>query len=831
MSNKTVKEFAEMISIPLDDFLQLLKQSGIKNILPDDLISDEERDKLMAQVRGNATPGKSPTLSRMKKTTLKQSVSASGGVSAKIKMVDVQIKKSKIDLKPKIPKITTKPTAKPTPTKKTANKKTPTKKQDKAVETPEVSTKVVPVSAVSQRKKAELEADIEKNAEKVRKQAAAKQQQTLHKKKQPGTAKPTTKSRPKRIRGSSSMPSPIAAKKARAKKGKQKKIQLAANLEAKHQFEKPAAIIAQDVAIPETIMVAELAQRMSIKAGKAIKELIKLGMMVTINQTIDQATAAILVEEMGHNPILQNDYDIEKEMLADVTSSTDDTRKTSARAPIVTVMGHVDHGKTSLIDFIRKTRVAAGESGGITQHIGAYQVKTDHGNVTFLDTPGHAAFTAMRARGAEITDIVIIVVACDDGVMPQTKEAIKHAKIAKVPIVVAVNKMDKPGASADKVIQEMAALEVTPEDWGGDSPFLEISAKTGQGIDALIEALILQAEILELQAPAIGAATGFVIESRLDRGRGPVATVLVQKGTLQKGQIILCGHEYGRIRAMFNENGKAVTSAGPSVPVEVLGLSGMPDAGEEFIFARNEKAARELAVHRGERNKSSKHIAQQAAKLDNVFSKMEASDKVAILNIIIKTDVYGSLEALRDALLALSTDEVAVKCIYGGIGGINENDANLAGTSGAILIGFNVRADASANKLIQEKGLDLHYYSIIHEAIDEIKRALSGMLAPQIQEKIVGLAQVRDVFKSPKLGDIAGCMVTEGTVKRNLPIRVLRDNVVIYEGQLESLRRFKDDVGEVKMGTECGIGVKNYNDVRADDQIEVFERIQVSREL
>lgn len=360
---------------------------------------------------------------------------------------------------------------------------------------------------------------------------------------------------------------------------------------------------------------------------------------------------------------------------------------------------------------------------------------------------------------------------------------------------------------------------------------MEISAKTGQGIDALIEALILQAEILELQAPAIGAATGFVIESRLDRGRGPVATVLVQKGTLQKGQIILCGHEYGRIRAMFNENGKAVTSAGPSVPVEVLGLSGMPDAGEEFIFARNEKAARELAVHRGERNKSSKHIAQQAAKLDNVFSKMEASDKVAILNIIIKTDVYGSLEALRDALLALSTDEVAVKCIYGGIGGINENDANLAGTSGAILIGFNVRADASANKLIQEKGLDLHYYSIIHEAIDEIKRALSGMLAPQIQEKIVGLAQVRDVFKSPKLGDIAGCMVTEGTVKRNLPIRVLRDNVVIYEGQLESLRRFKDDVGEVKMGTECGIGVKNYNDVRADDQIEVFERIQVSREL
>jgi translation initiation factor IF-2 len=474
--------------------------------------------------------------------------------------------------------------------------------------------------------------------------------------------------------------------------------------------------------------------------------------------------------------------------------------------------------------------VAAGEAGGITQHIGAYQVKTDHGSVTFLDTPGHAAFTAMRARGAEVTDIVIVVVAADDGVMPQTKEAVEHARAANVPIIVALNKMDKPDANPDRVMQELANLNVVPEEWGGDVQFLKISAKVGTGIDELIEALIVQAEVLELKAPASGIASGICIESRLDKGRGAIATVLIQKGTLSKGEFVLCGHEYGRIRAMFDENSHAIKSAGPSAPVEILGLSGTPAAGDEFLVVQNERIARELAAHREERKKTTRQAAAQASKLDDVFSRMAAGE-TATLNVVIKTDVQGSLEALRESLVGLSSEEVQVKCIYGGVGGINEGDANLALASSAILIGFNVRADAVARRLIEEKDIDLHYYSIIYEAIDEVKRAINGMLAPEIQEKIVGLAEVRDVFRSPKFGAIAGCLVVDGFVKRNLPIRVLRNNVVIYEGQLESLRRFKDDVNEVKMGMECGIGVKNYNDVKEGDQIEVYERVEVKREL
>jgi translation initiation factor IF-2 len=515
-------------------------------------------------------------------------------------------------------------------------------------------------------------------------------------------------------------------------------------------------------------------------------------------------------------------------MLAEVTE--EDNHPELPRAPIVTIMGHVDHGKTSLLDYIRKTRVAAGEAGGITQHIGAYQVKTDHGSVTFLDTPGHAAFTAMRARGADVTDVVIIVVAADDGVMPQTKEAVEHARAAKVPIIIAMNKMDKPGANPDKVMQELSVIDVLAEEWGGDVQFLKISAKTGQGVDDLIESLIVQTEILELKAPIDGAASGIVIESRLDRGRGAVATILVQRGTLENGQMVLCGHEYGRVRAMFNENGKAIKTAGPCEPVEILGLSSTPNAGDEFLVVQNERIAKELAKHREDRKRFTRHAAQQASKLDEVFSKM-TSGELASVNLVLKTDVQGSLEALRSSLIDLSNDEVEVKVVYGGVGGINEGDVNLALASGAILMGFNVRADATSRRMIEERGVDLHYYSIIYEAIDEVKKSISGMLAPEIKEQIVGLAQVREVFKSPKLGAIAGCMVIDGFVKRNLPIRVLRENVVIYEGQLESLRRFKDDIAEVKMGMECGIGVKNYNDVRAGDQIEVFERIEVKREL
>jgi len=590
----------------------------------------------------------------------------------------------------------------------------------------------------------------------------------------------------------------------------------------------PVGPIVREVTVPEFIIVSDLAQKMSVKAAEVIKQLMKLGVMATINQSIDQETAAILVEDMGHKPVMQSDDDLEQEMLAEVKA--DESLDLQPRAPIVTIMGHVDHGKTSLLDYIRKTRVAAGEAGGITQHIGAYQVKTDHGSVTFLDTPGHAAFTAMRARGADVTDVVIVVVAADDGVMPQTKEAVEHAKAAKVPIIVAMNKIDKADANPEKVMQELANINVIPEEWGGDVQFLKVSAKTGEGIDELIEALILQTEILELKAPVEGAASGIVIESRLDKGRGVVATVLVQRGTLEKGQMVLCGQGFGRVRAMFNENGKPLKEAGPSTPVEILGLSSTPNAGDELLVVQNERVAKELAEHREERIRSSRHAAQQASKLDEVFSRMTAGETTA-LNVVLKTDVQGSLEALRGSLLALSTPEVEVKVIFGGVGGINEGDANLALASSAILIGFNVRADATARKLIEEKGIDLHYYSVIYDAIDEVKKAISGLLAPEIKEQIVGLAEVRDVFRSPKFGAIAGCMVVDGYVKRNLPIRVLRENVVIYEGQLESLRRYKDDVSEVKMGMDCGIGVKNYNDVKVGDQIEVFERTEVRREL
>ncbi|MGZ4991395.1 MAG: translation initiation factor IF-2, partial [Methylobacter sp.] len=663
-----------------------------------------------------------------------------------------------------------------------------------------------------QEKDLRLEESIKRNADKVRQQASAKQE-ILHRKKQ-------------QEEGSHAGAGGRDSKKTK-KKGK-KNERVAVKPEGKHQFEMPVEPIVKEVTIPEMIIVSDLAQKMSVKAAIVIKHLMKLGIMATINQSIDQETAAILVEEMGHKAIMQSDDDLEQDMLAE--AQEEDNRVELPRAPIVTIMGHVDHGKTSLLDYIRKTRVAAGEAGGITQHIGAYQVKTDHGSVTFLDTPGHAAFTAMRARGADVTDVVIVVVAADDGVMPQTKEAVEHARAADVPIIVAMNKIDKPDANPDKVMQELANIDVLAEEWGGDVQFLKISAKTGEGIDDLIEALIVQTEILELKAPVEGAASGIVLESRLDKGRGVVATVLIQKGTLESGQMVLCGHEYGRVRAMFNENGIAIKEAGPCAPVEILGLSGTPNAGDEFLVVQNERIAKDLAKHREDRKRLSRHAVQQASKLDEVFSRMTTGE-IASVNLVLKTDVQGSLEALRSSLVSLSNDEVEVKVVFGGVGGINEGDANLALASGAILMGFNVRADAAARRLIEEKGIDLHYYSIIYEAIDEVKKAISGMLAPEIKEQIVGLAEVRDVFKSPKFGAIAGCMVVDGYVKRNLPIRVLRNNVVIFEGQLESLRRFKDDATEVKMGMECGIGVKNYNDVQPGDQIEVFERIEVKREI
>ncbi|WP_105255354.1 translation initiation factor IF-2 [Pseudoalteromonas sp. T1lg75] len=614
---------------------------------------------------------------------------------------------------------------------------------------------------------------------------------------------------------------PEAPVKLKGKKGK-----LKAPTSLQHGFQKPVADKKAEVRIGETITVAELASRMAVKGAEVVKTMMKMGDMVTINQVIDQETAQLVAEEMGHKVVVVRENELEEKVLSDRSEGG----KAESRAPVVTVMGHVDHGKTSTLDYIRKAKVASGEAGGITQHIGAYHVDTDNGMITFLDTPGHAAFTSMRARGAKATDIVILVVAADDGVMPQTKEAVQHAKAAEVPLIVAVNKMDKEGADPDRVKNELAQLDVIPEDWGGETQFVHISAKTGQGVDELLEAVLMQSEILELTAVSEGMASGVVIESRLDKGRGPVATVLVQEGTLKQGDIVLCGLEYGRVRAMRDENGEEIKEAGPSIPVEILGLSGVPAAGDEATVVRDERKAREVALYRQGKFREVKLARQQKAKLENMFTNMTEGD-ISEVNIVLKADVQGSVEAISDSLVKLSTDEVKVKIVGSGVGGITETDASLAAASNAIMVGFNVRADASARKVIEAENLDLRYYSVIYDLIEEVKQAMTGMLAPEFKQEIIGLAEVRDVFKSPKIGAVAGCMVTEGVVKRSNPIRVLRENVVIYEGELESLRRFKDDVQEVRNGMECGIGVKNYNDVKVGDQIEVFEIVEVQRSL
>ncbi len=597
----------------------------------------------------------------------------------------------------------------------------------------------------------------------------------------------------------------------------------------KHGFQRPTAPVVREVEVTEGLTVGELAARMSVKAPAVIKELMKQGVMAAINQPIDRDTAILIVEAMGHKPVSPSEVDAEERLLEQARLASAGA-KPKTRPPVVTIMGHVDHGKTSLLDYIRKTRVAAGEAGGITQHIGAYHVKTARGTVTFLDTPGHAAFSAMRARGAKVTDIVVLVVAADDGVMPQTVEAIQHAQAAGVPLVVAVNKMDKSQANPDRVMQELSQKGVLSEEWGGETQFVKVSAKSGLGIEALLESILLQAEVLELKAPREGAARGAIIESSLDKGRGAVATVLVHSGTLRQGDMLVTGQEFGRVRAMFDETGRPVQEAGPSIPVQVLGLSGVPNAGDDVLVVSDERTAREVAELRQQRARLSKLEDQRSVKLDQLFASLEEGEQKSV-NLILKADVQGSVEALRDSLIKTSTDEVKVTVVASGVGGITESDANLAVTSKAILIGFNVRADAAARRVVEEKGLDLRYYSIIYEVIDDVKKAISGLLSPIMREEIIGLAQVRDVFRSSKFGAIAGCMVTEGVIKRHNPIRVLRENVVIFEGSLESLRRFKDDVNEVKAGMECGIGVKNYNDVRPGDQIEVFERVEVARKV
>jgi translation initiation factor IF-2 len=596
---------------------------------------------------------------------------------------------------------------------------------------------------------------------------------------------------------------------------------------SEHGFSRPTAPVTREVAIPEAITVAELAKQMAVKASEVIKVLMQMGIMVTINQSLDQDTAFLVVEEMGHTAKAAEDKDIEQELIA---VEPELEGEAVPRPPVVTVMGHVDHGKTSLLDYIRHSHVADAEAGGITQHIGAYHVKTDRGIITFLDTPGHAAFTAMRARGAQATDIVILVVAADDGVMPQTREAIQHSRAAGTPIIVAINKIDRPDADLDRVRTELSKEEVIPEDWGGKDIFVNVSAKTGEGLDNLLESVLLQAEVMELTASPDAMARGVVVESSLDKGRGPIATLLIQQGTLKRGDMILAGQEYGRVRAMFNESGDAMEEAGPSMPAVVQGLSGVPQAGDEVLAVANERKAREAASQRQDRQREGRLARQQAAKLQNLFDSMGQQEQTNI-NLLIRADVQGSVEALRDALTRLSSDEVKVTVVASGVGAITENDASLAQASSAIIIGFNVRADATARKVIQEHELDLHYYSVIYDAIDEVKKAITGLLGTEVKEQILGLAEVKDVFRSSKLGAIAGCLVVEGVVRRHNPIRVLRDNVVIFEGELESLRRFKDDAKEVQSGTECGIGVKMYNDVKPGDQIECFERIEVARTL
>ena len=593
-------------------------------------------------------------------------------------------------------------------------------------------------------------------------------------------------------------------------------------------FERPTAPMVRDVAIGDSITVADLAQKLALKGGEVVKALFKMGVMVTITQTIDYDTAALVTEELGHKVVRADRDDAESELLAHVEQDQGDT---TPRPPVVTIMGHVDHGKTSLLDYIRRTKVATGEAGGITQHIGAYHVETAKGVISFLDTPGHAAFTSMRARGAQLTDIVVLVVAADDGVMPQTREAIQHAKAAGVPLIVAINKIDKSDADPLRVKNELLAEQVVAEDFGGDTQMVELSAKTGDGVDDLLDAISLQAEVLELKAVPDGNASGVVIESALDKGRGPVATVLVQQGQLKKGDYLVCGVQYGRVRALFDETGGQPASAGPSIPVQVLGLSGVPDAGDDFVVVKDERLAKDVAQQRDAKRRESRLVQSAGSRMEDIMAQMGKGEGQQVLNLLVKADVQGSVEALKQSLTALSNEQIRINVISSGVGGITESDANIAATTKATVIGFNVRADASARRIIEANGVDLRYFSIIYDVIDQVKQVASGLLGVEIREEIIGIAEVRDVFRSSKFGAVAGCMVVEGTVKRNKPIRVLRASTVVFEGELESLRRFKENVDEVRNGTECGIGVKAYNDVQPGDQIECFERIEVQRTL
>ncbi|VAW47037.1 Translation initiation factor 2 [hydrothermal vent metagenome] len=833
MSEISVKEFSKTLNLSAEKLLSQLEASGVKGKKSGDVISDAEKVKLLSYLKGlhGDHSGDAP-----KKVTLrrKQTLNLSSGAGRNKRDIKVEVRKKRTYVKKEevteqlvddkdVQEVVAQKTSKAVDdSKKTEPKemvqdvkgdvKADVKKESK----PErVSSKPAGLRVVAP---PPVKDDHSKAAKKVKDQKHHETRKVNDGNDGPKGANKGSNKKPNNRGGGNRRP---------ARGGrKQQKRREPLQMDNEHGFQQPTAPVIKDVKVPESITLAVLAEQMSIKTGEVIKfMMMELGSMATINQILDQETAMLIVEEMGHNAIAFNEVTVEDEVVNQEYHGA-----TVTRSPVVTIMGHVDHGKTSLLDYIRKAKVAHGEAGGITQHIGAYHVDTNKGGVTFIDTPGHAAFTAMRARGADITDVVVIVVAADDGVMPQTREAIQHAKASGVGIVVAVNKMDKEDANIDRVMQEMATEEVVPEAWGGDVQFIPVSAKTGLGIDDLLDAISLQSEMLELEAPIEGHAKGVVVESRLDKGRGTVATVLVQSGTLRKGDIVLCGMVYGRVRTLISDSGKTILDAGPSIPVELLGLSGVPVAGDEMITVDNERKAREAATFRQGKFKELKIARQQKSKLENMFNRMEEGD-IQNVNIILKADVQGSIQAITDALVKLSNDEIKVSVISSGVGGINETDANLAIASEAMIFGFNVRADVAAKRIIDSEGIGLKYYSIIYEIVDEVKRAVEGKLAPEIQENILGVADVREVFKAPKIGLIAGCMVTEGAVKRNNPIRVLRENVVIYEGSLESLRRFKDDAQEVNKGMECGIGVKDYNDVKVGDQIECYERIEVKRTL
>jgi translation initiation factor IF-2 len=828
MTQVTVKELAQVVDTPVERLLQQMREAGLSHDSAEQVVTDSEKQALLAHLKSShgdkVEEPRKITLQRKTTSTLR--VAGSKTISVEVRKKKTFVKRSPEELEAEkqreLEAQRAEAEAQRLKAEEAAKRKAEEEAKRQAPAAPATVDGVAAVAApVSEPVAVAPAVDAERKKDEVRRPEKARSDDDERRDRKHTQHRPTVKEK---------APAPRVAPRSvdeesdgfrRGGRGKAKMKK-----RNQHGFQSPTGPIVRDVSIGETITVSDLAQQMAIKGAEIVKFMFKMGTPVTINQVLDQETAQLIAEEFGHKVKLVSDNALEEQL----AESLKFEGEAFQRAPVVTVMGHVDHGKTSLLDYIRRAKVASGEAGGITQHIGAYHVETDRGMVTFLDTPGHAAFTQMRARGAKATDIVILVVAADDGVMPQTQEAVQHAKAAGVPIVVAVNKMDKPEANPDNIKNGLAALDVIPEEWGGDAPFVPVSAKAGTGIDELLEAVLLQAEVLELKATPSAPGRGVVVESRLDKGRGPVATVLVQDGTLRQGDMVLVGVNYGRVRAMLDENGKSIKEAGPSIPVEILGLDGTPDAGDEMMVVADEKKAREVALFRQGKFREVKLARAHAGKLENIFENMGQEEKKT-LNIVLKADVRGSLEALQGSLSTLGNDEVQVRVVGGGVGGITESDANLALASNAVLFGFNVRADAGARKIVEAEGLDMRYYNVIYDIIEDVKKALTGMLGSDVRENILGIAEVRDVFRSPKFGAVAGCMVVEGTVYRNRPIRVLREDVVIFEGELESLRRFKDDVAEVRNGMECGIGVKSYNDVKVGDKIEVFEKVQVARSL